>query len=78
MIKVLSILSINQKYRNYKVFKGRKIYLPINSTIFTYLASKRPASAALMKTASYSSDVERPVRAEFGGKVRMGFLPDEW
>lgn len=42
-------------------------------------SAQRPAVQALVRTTGSSTqNFDRPVRAEFGGKVRMGFIPDEW
>lgn len=41
-------------------------------------AAQRPAVLAVARTSSTAPGFERPVRREQPGKVRMGFIPDEW
>lgn len=45
---------------------------------FLIILAQRPAALALARGASSTPGFERPVRQEFPGKVRMGFIPDEW
>jgi len=40
--------------------------------------AQRPAVMAIARGTATAPGSERPVRAEHPGKVRMGFIPDEW
>lgn len=46
--------------------------------LFFVIAAQRPAVLAIARGTATAPGFERPVRAEHPGKVRMGFIPDEW
>lgn len=45
---------------------------------FHVILAQRPAALALVRANSTLPGFERPVRQDQPGKVRMGFIPDEW
>lgn len=49
-----------------------------NFNLVLAILAQRPAVVALARGAATAPGFERPVRQEFPGKVRMGFIPDEW